>query len=198
MANTAANARSIVSLELSDVEVPLASLQRDLTAASDTFQLDHLDDSVPLPMYDASLEPDHVPSLASPQIREAVSSPRSAPSPVTSQPARADPNGHLATPARPWGLLRPPTAQAARHSPVFPRRAPATGSPIAMPRGSPTLPPWDPHTPVEQSGNMDLYEPGSGHPPQLHGMLRPYYPREERARVVSPSSRLLSRRTTEL
>jgi hypothetical protein len=165
MADTAANARSIVSLELSDdVEVPLASLQRDLNAASDTFQLDHLDDDVPLPTYDASLELNHVPSSASPQIREAVSSPRSAPSPATGQPARADPNGHLATPARPWGLRtdiwprrlvrgdfsvrRPPRRPATR--PSFPDapQLPALPSPC---RGD--LRPYHRGTPTRQSSS---------------------------------------------
>jgi hypothetical protein len=117
IAAIAAIARStIVSLELSHVEACLAPLQRDLTAASDT-SLGSSGRSRPTPNTRRILRARPRADVF-PRIREAISSPRLAPLPSANQSARADPNGHLATLARPWGLLCPPTAQqAARHLP---------------------------------------------------------------------------------
>jgi hypothetical protein len=47
-----------VSLDPSDPEVELRGLQRDLSAAVDTFHLDHLDDGESFPTYDATQEPE--------------------------------------------------------------------------------------------------------------------------------------------
>jgi hypothetical protein len=188
---------SVVSLEISDVDVSLDPLQRDLTAAADTFLLDHLDDDAGFPTYDAFSEPDHVPSLPS-WNPEVLRSPRSAslpspspsPSPYTTS-ARADPNVLLATPARPWGFLRPPTGPPVRSPPGLPRRASAS-APMVMPGASPTLPPFQGRSTFEPSANMVVYHPGPGLAPQRHGLGSPYYPLESggsRACLVSPSVR---------
>ena len=95
MVNPAAPSRStVVSLEASDADVPLESFRRDLTAASDTFLLDHLKDDIPFPTYNALAEPDHVPSGLAPSPWKCadISSTRSAPPPSAER---------LATPRRP-------------------------------------------------------------------------------------------------
>jgi hypothetical protein len=58
-------------------------------------------------------------------------------------------------------------------------------------RGSPTLPPYNSHSSFEPSGNMDLYQPGPGLTPQRHRLGQPCHPTQDRAPLVSPSSRPL-------
>jgi hypothetical protein len=84
--------RPAASLDPSDRSVDLGLLQRDLSAA-DTFQLDHLDDeSMGFPAYDATLEPDYVPSAmsisaATPPIGDVeIHPPRAAPLPPRASP----------------------------------------------------------------------------------------------------------------
>jgi hypothetical protein len=51
-----------VSLDPSDPAIELRDLQRDLSAAVDTFHLDHLDDGDSFPTYDEAQQPDYIPS----------------------------------------------------------------------------------------------------------------------------------------
>ena len=183
---------TVVSLEISDIDVPLASLQRDLSAA-DTFELDHLDDDAPFPTYDASLEPDHVPSFSTPyRNREAFRSPRSASAPSPSPPMVTSANADWnvlppATPARAWGHLR---SSPLRPSTAVPTRASAT-APMVMPGAPPFIPTFNPFPVFMPSSNMVLHLPGAGLPPQRHGLGSPYYPSPDAQRtgMVSPSNR---------
>ena len=185
--------RTIAFLEISDVEVPLESLQHDLSAA-DSFHLDHLDDDVSIP---PTFEPDTVPlSFLSPhrsisRNREVLRSPRSTTSAsvVTSVDAhwwrdRLTPSSSLTnprilpltTPAQLWGLLHPLIA-----SPGHPFSARLSRVPSTIPMIRPSFIP---------SGNVIIYNPGPGLEPQRHGLSSPCYYRsaiEERAPIVSPS-----------
>jgi hypothetical protein len=181
-ATLAAPAATAISLDVSDPEVGLDSLRRELSAA-DTFHLDHLDDDELFPVYDSTLEPGHIPSAAAGNHEEPDSSPRTAPSPSVVTSAYSAWNVTFATPARPWGPLRPPTR--------LPRRTPAS-APMLMPGAPPPAIPFNPLPSFEPSANTVHFRNGTS--TKVHGMGFPFHPLPTDAAcasMLSPSSRPL-------
>ena len=189
----------LISLDVSDPAVELGSLQRDLSAAHsypDTFDLGHLSDSAPLPTYDSTVEPDYVPSTRMPHAGPPTAHPspaRSSPSsrspyagqtvPPSSRSPYAGQTVPLATPARPWGPLHPPSG--------LPRRQPAS-APLEVPGTHWELPPYNPFPAFQPSANLVHFRaPGDSVPSELHGLGAPFYPLlgRPRAPMFSPSSR---------
>jgi hypothetical protein len=120
---------SLVSVSGSDPTLNVHGLQRELSAAADTFRLDHLDDDIQdqFPAY----VPDYV--LSAPQMGSPSRAHEDTPPPLIRTFRGALPT---ASPASPFGLLRPSSST----PPVVPLRAigvttyPGAVSPTALQR----------------------------------------------------------------
>jgi hypothetical protein len=161
---------SVVSVTASDPTMDVHGLQRELSAAADTFQLDHLDDDTDeqFPSY----EPDYVQSVqAGPPSLVYESAPH---------PARTESEAlPMASPASPFGMLRHPAS--------VPRRA--TGV-TTHPGSVYSLPPFNASPSFRPSANIVLFTGPSGDPqfPQRHGLASPYVPlTQPRAQLRSAS-----------